>query len=181
MAFFHMKFQSILSLVLFTLTDDPQFYGLEISLSNILMIGLFLSSNRMIVFSNTEKNSYHSKHVRDHTFITSTWGSIKVCHMFADSFFLNQKIYCSFSQVEGLGSQNWSLFVIFINVWSLNDLKLQPVQSLEAVVSSLTSGHKPDTFWLRREQLPPAHTPTHSPLDWGSTRIYWRTVTLQFV
>ena len=43
------------SLILFTLTDDLQFYGLEVSLSNILMIGLFRSNNRIVIFSKTEK------------------------------------------------------------------------------------------------------------------------------
>ena len=38
-----------------TLTDDPHFYGLEILLSNILMIGLFLSNNRMVIFSEKKK------------------------------------------------------------------------------------------------------------------------------
>ena len=37
-----------------TLTEDPQFYGLEMSLSNILMINLFRLSNRMVIFSKTE-------------------------------------------------------------------------------------------------------------------------------
>ena len=55
-----------------TWTDDPHLYGLEISLSNFLVIGLFCSNNMMVFFSKT-KNLYHSKHVRDHTFITSTW------------------------------------------------------------------------------------------------------------
>ena len=50
------KFHSIPSLTLFTLTDDPQFYGLEVSLNNILMVDLFRSNNRMIIFSKTEKN-----------------------------------------------------------------------------------------------------------------------------
>ena len=44
------------------------------------------------------------------------------------------------------GSQNWSFFVAVINVLTLNGLKLQPMQSLEAVVSSSISNHKPDTF-----------------------------------
>ena len=44
----------------FTLTEDPQFYGLEMSLSNILIIGLFRSNNRMVIFSKTEKK-YNSK------------------------------------------------------------------------------------------------------------------------
>ena len=39
----------------FTLTDDPQFYGLEMSLRNTLIIGLFHSNNRMVNFSKTEK------------------------------------------------------------------------------------------------------------------------------
>ena len=45
----------------FIFTDDPHFYVLEMSLSNILMIGLFRSNNRMVIFSKTEKRSYHSK------------------------------------------------------------------------------------------------------------------------
>ena len=35
----------------------------------------------------------------------------------------------------GGGSQNWSFFVAVINALLLNGLKLQPSQSLEAVVS----------------------------------------------
>ena len=56
MALFHIKFQSIPSLILFTLTDNPQFYGLEVSLNNIfLIVGFFRSNNRTIIFSNREK------------------------------------------------------------------------------------------------------------------------------
>ena len=40
----------------FTLTDDPYLHGLEISLSNILMIGLFRSNKRMVIFSQTKKS-----------------------------------------------------------------------------------------------------------------------------
>ena len=64
MAFFHIKFQNIPSLILFSLTDDSQFFGLEVSLSNILMTDLFCSNSRMVIFSKTEKNSYHSKHIK---------------------------------------------------------------------------------------------------------------------
>ena len=39
----------------FTLTDNPQFYSLEVSLSNILMISLFRSNNRIIFISETGK------------------------------------------------------------------------------------------------------------------------------
>ena len=42
--------------MLFILTDDSQFCGSEMSLSNILMIGLFCSNNMMAIFSKTEKN-----------------------------------------------------------------------------------------------------------------------------
>ena len=77
--------------MLFTLTGDPQFYGLEVSLSNILMFGLFYSNNRMVIFCKTETNSYHSKYVRDHTLMTFTWkgvgkGVLKICHVFTDFF-----------------------------------------------------------------------------------------------
>ena len=41
----------------FSLTDDPQFHGLEMSLSNVLMIGLFPSNNRVAIFSKTEKKT----------------------------------------------------------------------------------------------------------------------------
>ena len=40
----------------FTLIDDPQLHGLEVSLSNILMIGLFCSDSSMVIFSKTQKN-----------------------------------------------------------------------------------------------------------------------------
>ena len=73
----------------------------------------------------------------------------------------------SFLQMEKVGSQNCSLFVAVINVRPLNGLKLQPIQSLEAAVSSSTSSHKSDTFLLHREQ-PPAPplpiTPLPTPL-----------------
>ena len=53
------KIPKYTSLILFTLTDNPQFYGSEVSLNNILMVGLFRFNNRMIIFpkiSETEKN-----------------------------------------------------------------------------------------------------------------------------
>ena len=36
----------------FTLTVDPHLYGLEWSVTNILMIGLFHSNNKMMFFPN---------------------------------------------------------------------------------------------------------------------------------
>ena len=47
--------------MLFILTDDPQFHGLYMSLSNILKFSLFRSNNRTEVFSKTEKKSISPK------------------------------------------------------------------------------------------------------------------------
>ena len=119
----------------FTLADNLQFYGLEMSLRNVLMIDMFRSNNRMVIFSKTEKKSYLRKHLRHQTFMTSTWkgmftwGGLKICHMSPEFFVLKQKIYCSFLRME------WVCGV-----------KLQPIQSLEAVVSSSIASHEPDTF-----------------------------------
>ena len=50
----------------FILIDDPQFFGIEVSLNNVLMTGLIIS------FSKTDKKSCHSKHLKDHTFTVSS-------------------------------------------------------------------------------------------------------------
>ena len=89
MALFHIKFQSIPSLILFTLSDDPQFFGLEVPLSNILMIGLFRSNNKMLIFFKTEKK--YSKNV------------LKFVKCLQFFFAFQQKIYCSILQMEGVG------------------------------------------------------------------------------
>ena len=86
------------------MTDDPQFYVLEVSLNNILMVELFSSNNRMVIFSKTEKKPYY--------------------------FFFKQKNYCSFLQMEGVGDHTVG------HIIGLNILKLEPIQLLEAVVSS---------------------------------------------
>ena len=146
-----MKFQIISSLIPFTLWFTT--LSVEVSLSNILMISLFHSNNRMVIFSKIEKNLYQNKRVKVHTFMTCTWKEngdtlTLICHMVEGIFIFKQKIY-------------WYFFVVVINVWPLNDLNLQPIQSLEGVVSSSTSSHKSDTFWLHREQ-PPAFPSIHS-------------------
>ena len=46
------------------------------------------------------------------------------------SIFFKQKIYCSFLQMDGVGSHTIG------HIIGLNILKLQPIQLLEAVVSS---------------------------------------------
>ena len=76
----------------FTLIDDPQFYGLEVTLSNILMNSFFLFKQQDSVFS----NSYH---ISDHTIMTFTFkgggrlkmGSVTCLQIF---FVLEQEIYC---------------------------------------------------------------------------------------
>ena len=163
MAFYHIKFQSIPLLMPFTLIDNPQFYCLEMSLSNILMIGLFRSNNRMVIFSKIEKEFIWQQTCKGpyiYTFMfhmEGVWphGGLKFVTCLLILLFLNKRSVVRFWRWREWGtgcggSQNWSFFVAVINVWPLNGLKLQPIQWEQAVVSSLTSRHKPDTFWLRR-------------------------------
>ena len=97
----------------FTLTDDPYLHGLEISLSNILMIGLFRSNKRMVIFSKTKihTNDVHMELGWSHVvgvlkFVTGLQILLKICHMSAE-----------FVTRRGRGrSQNWSFFVAVINV-----------------------------------------------------------------
>ena len=66
--------------------------------------------------------------------MTSKWGGrdLKICQVFADAdfFVFKQKICCSFLQMEGVGGHTIG------HIIGLNILKLQPIQLLEAVVSS---------------------------------------------
>ena len=74
--------------------------------------------------------------------MTSTWkgaGGLKVSYIFADSLAFDQKIYCYVLQMVGVGITKLIISRGGINVWSLNDLKLQSIQLLEAEVSSSTS------------------------------------------
>ena len=54
MALRHIKTQSILSLMIFTLTENPEFYGLEVSLGNMLM----LFSKKKIISQQKRKEKY---------------------------------------------------------------------------------------------------------------------------
>ena len=115
----------------FTLTEDPQFYGLEMSLSNILIISLFRSNNIL-----KQKKTRTVKHVRDHTFMMPAWkgggGVVGGFLRFVTCF----QIYRSFLWIMGVGRV--TKLVIFCG--PLNGLKLRPIPLLEAVVSSSTSG-----------------------------------------
>ena len=70
----------------------------------------------------------------------------KICHLTTDSFVFKQKIYCSFLKMEGVERRTWEI----TKLRPVNGLKLQPIQSLGAVVSSSTSSHKAGSFWVRR-------------------------------
>ena len=121
--------------------------------------GNFSETKKKLISQQTHNGSYiYDVHMK------GRWlgAGLKICHMSADSLDFKQKIYCSFLRMWR--SQKWSFFVTVINVWPLNGLKLQPIQSLEAVVSSSTSSHKPHTFWLWREQPPPL-SPPQSPVS----------------
>ena len=96
-ALFHIKFQSIPSLVLYTLTDNAQFYGLEVFLNNILMVVLFRSNNRMVIFPKTKKIISQQTCKGPYIYkvnIEVGWergrggggGYLKICQVFADFF-----------------------------------------------------------------------------------------------
>ena len=77
----------------FTLTNHPQFHDLEMSLSNVLMIGLFCSSIRMKIFSKTEKKIISQRTCKGSYIYNPTWKGdvgLKACHMTADSFSFEQ-------------------------------------------------------------------------------------------
>ena len=125
--------------MLFTLTNDPQFYGLKVSLSNILMIGLFRSNNMMVIFSRTKEVHFHSKYVRNHTFMTSTWkGRVLKFVMYLQILFCfkTRDLMFMFADGVGWGWHNCLFFAGVINVWLLNGLKLQWIWLLKAAVSS---------------------------------------------
>ena len=101
------------SLILFTLTDDLQFYGLEVSLSNILMIGLFCSNNRIVIFSKTEKEIILQQ-TRKGPYIYEVnmevrWGVLIFVTCLQVFLFLNKRSNVHFYRWRGWrGSQNWA-------------------------------------------------------------------------
>ena len=140
MALFHIKLQSIPSLILFILTDYPQFYDLEVTLNTILMIGLSRSNNKMVIFSKAEKN-----HITANTNGTMLlwrrhrsgvgWRVLKFAKCLQIFFVFKQKnkrsiVHFCFLQMEGVGGHTIGHTI------NLNILKLQLFQLVEAAVSS---------------------------------------------
>ena len=80
--------------------------------------------------------------------------------MFADSFVFRQKVYCPFLRMEwvlGWGHKT-GYFCGCHKCMTLNGLKLQPIQLLEAVVSSSTSSQT-HFDCIKNNTQPPS--PTH--------------------
>ena len=108
-----MKFHSKQSLKLFTLTDYPQFYGLGMSLSNILMIGLFRSNNRIVNFSKTEKKiislqTHKGPYIYDLHIeggCPHRWAVLKFVTCLQILLFLNKKSIVHFCRWRGGGAK----------------------------------------------------------------------------
>ena len=102
------------------------------------MIGLLPSNNRIVIFSKTEKKFIlRQTHKISYIYgvhMEEGWErGLKICNVFADIFcFSTKDLLFIFVGGGGWESRNWSFFVDVTNAWTLNGLKLQPVQSLEA-------------------------------------------------
>ena len=107
--------------MLSTLTDDPQFNGSEVSLSNILMIGLLPSNNRIVIFSKTEKKFIlRQTHKGSYIYgvhMEEGWErGLKICNVFADIFcFSTKDLLFIFVGGGGWESRNRSFFVDVTN------------------------------------------------------------------
>ena len=66
-------------------TGDPQFCGFAMSLSNILMISLFRSSNRIVIFL----KSHIAANMKGGC---SNDGDLKICQMASDFFIFKPRI-----------------------------------------------------------------------------------------
>ena len=85
------------------MTDDTKFYGLEVSLNNILMLRLFVQTTGWQFFLKQKKIISQQTHNGPYIYdinIEVEWGGLKICQVFADFFVFKQKIYCSFLQME---------------------------------------------------------------------------------
>ena len=80
----------------FTLTNNLQSYGLEMSLYNILMIGLFRSNSRMVIFSKIEKKIASQKtrkepYMYDDVHMEGGWGGSKFVTCLQILLFLSKR------------------------------------------------------------------------------------------
>ena len=156
-AFCHIIFQSIPPLWLppFTLTDYPQFYGLEVLLSNLLR-----SNNKMVIFSKTEKN-FISQNTNNGPYnydihMEGGMGVLKFITCLQIFLLLKKRSIVNFCGWTRWGPQNWSFF------WRLKCMnpKWSKIATNSIIISnSFFFSIKPGTFWLHREQtqalLPP--------------------------
>lgn len=113
-----------------------QFCDLEVSLSIILIIGLFCLNHMMVIFSKFEKNFISQQtlkvpYIYD-VHIEVGWsdgwegGGLKICHVLADFFCFEAKyLLLIFADGGNWRSPNWLYFMNAINIWPLNSLKLQ--------------------------------------------------------
>ena len=113
-----------------------QFCDLEVSLTIILMIGLFYLNHMMVIFSKSEKKFISQQilqvpyiyHVHIEVGWSDGWegGGLKICHVLADFFCFEAKyLLLIFADGGNWRSPNWSYFMNTINIWPLNSLKLQ--------------------------------------------------------
>ena len=83
----------------FTFTEDPQFYCLEVFLSNIFIVVIFSKTEKKFISQQTQKGQYvYDFHTEE------GWGCLKTCHVFANFCEKTKMICCSFFFVgEGGG------------------------------------------------------------------------------
>ena len=97
-------------------------------------------------FLKQTKNSYHSKHVRDHIFTMFTRLHLWCSHLSrVRRIFLFLKIYYSILQVKGLGVTQ---LVIFWGCHKCLTPKWFKITTNSVIKVSSIFNIKPDTFWL---------------------------------
>ena len=135
------------------------------SLSNILMIGMFLSNNRMVFFSKAEKNSYHNKHVRDHTehnvHMEGRLRGLEIYHMSTDSFVFKQNIYFSFLRMEGVGRRVTKLAIFCGHHKCMNPKWFKITSNSIIRGSNFFFSIKPHARYILTAQRTPSPSLTH--------------------
>ena len=145
------------------LTEDPQFYGVEVSFSYILITDFFCSNNRIAIFSETEKNPI-SQQTRKGRYIYDVHME-GGCHDFEDSF-----VFESIDLRDLLfifpGKEGGHKLIIFCGRHKCMTPKWFKITTNSIItVSSLLISITPDTFRLHREQpTAPLLTLTPNPM-----------------